>query len=92
LRKPLIIMPRRADLCEHRNDHQCATANRMRNLPNVYVANDEPQLHELLCRDRLETTKHTADFAASPTLLRRIRRFVGADAQARSLKSQYPRP
>lgn len=43
-RKPLIVMPRRAALNEHRNDHQLATAKRLRQLPGVTVAEDESEL------------------------------------------------
>lgn len=32
--KPLIIMPRKAELGEHRNDHQLATARRFRGMPD----------------------------------------------------------
>ena len=46
--KPVIIVPRRANLNEHRNDHQFATAKRFLNFKGVYVAFDELQLLELL--------------------------------------------
>ena len=42
--KPIVIMPRRADLGEHRNDHQLATVEKFRDRPNVYVADDEQAL------------------------------------------------
>jgi UDP-N-acetylglucosamine transferase subunit ALG13 len=46
--KPLIIMPRRADLREHRNDHQIATAARFGTKPGVTVVVDAGGLHAAL--------------------------------------------
>lgn len=48
LGKPIIIMPRRASLGEHRNEHQVATARRLATLQGVSVAWDESELRELL--------------------------------------------
>lgn len=36
--KPIVIMPRLAEHREHRNDHQVATCNRFKSMPNVHVA------------------------------------------------------
>jgi UDP-N-acetylglucosamine transferase subunit ALG13 len=44
LGKPLVVMPRRAGLGEHRNDHQLATVAEMRHLPNLVVAEEEDAL------------------------------------------------
>ena len=35
--KPLVLLPRRHALGEHRNDHQQATAKQVETLPGVYV-------------------------------------------------------
>lgn len=43
-RKPILVMPRRGDLHETRNDHQLATAQRFRDLGAVEVAFDEREL------------------------------------------------
>ena len=58
--KPLLVMPRRAALGEHRNDHQLATARRFAELGSVSVAFDEDQLpakldalDQLAARDRI---------------------------------------
>lgn len=48
LAKPVIIMPRRADQREHRNDHQLATAKKFAQRKGVFVAEDEEALMELL--------------------------------------------
>jgi UDP-N-acetylglucosamine transferase subunit ALG13 len=46
--KPIIIMPRRANLCEHRNNHQQGTSEKFKNKSNVYVAQNEEEMHLLL--------------------------------------------
>ena len=44
LGKPLVLMPRRGDLQETRNDHQLATARWLATRPGIYVAMDEQEL------------------------------------------------
>lgn len=46
--RPILIMPRQAGLGEHRNDHQLATADRLKDRPGVFVAADEATLAERL--------------------------------------------
>ncbi len=48
--KPLIVMPRRAGLGEHRNDHQLATVKGLEGRRGIYVAQDETMLEDLLSR------------------------------------------
>ena len=48
--KPILVMPRRGDLRETRNDHQIATAKRLSELGKVAVAMDETELVERLGR------------------------------------------
>jgi UDP-N-acetylglucosamine transferase subunit ALG13 len=48
--KPILVMPRRGDLRETRNDHQIATAQRLSELGKVAVAMDEEELIERLGR------------------------------------------
>ena len=48
LGKRIIVMPRRAELGEHRNDHQLATARHMAEQKVVSVAADEVELVKLL--------------------------------------------
>jgi len=59
--KPALVMPRRADLRETRNDHQFATAKRLEEQGRVLVAWNERDLSA-----RLD------DLAASPRALGRI--------------------
>ncbi|MFI4915945.1 MAG: glycosyltransferase [Phycisphaerales bacterium JB060] len=48
--KPILVMPRRGELRETRNDHQIATAERLGGLGKVAVAMDEKELIERLGR------------------------------------------
>lgn len=45
---PIIIMPRKSDLGEHRNNHQASTSREFSARKGVYVANSEKELHHLL--------------------------------------------
>jgi len=74
--KPILVMPRRADLHETRNDHQIATAERFREMGSVAVALDENELYERL--DELESIEpgRAISASASPELISAIRDFV----------------
>lgn len=48
--KPIVIMPRRAAMGEHRSDHQLATAARFAGRQGIYVADDETMLPATLQR------------------------------------------
>jgi UDP-N-acetylglucosamine transferase subunit ALG13 len=70
--KPLFIMPRQVALGEHRNDHQAATAARLREIEGVAVFNDGPALRHLLSDPLLPSVRHTASQA-----LYRLRNALG---------------
>lgn len=42
--KPIVLVPRRAALGEHRNDHQLATVAQLEGRPGLHVAHDEAEL------------------------------------------------
>jgi UDP-N-acetylglucosamine transferase subunit ALG13 len=42
--RPIVLMPRRANLGEHRNDHQLATVGKLAGRPGILVAQDESEL------------------------------------------------
>jgi UDP-N-acetylglucosamine transferase subunit ALG13 len=42
--RPIVLMPRRASLGEHRNDHQLATVSKLAGRPGILVAEDESAL------------------------------------------------
>ncbi len=74
--KPIVVMPRRAANRETRNDHQVATAERLRDRPGVHVAMDETELGPVL--DRLSELREIPPISseASPELIEHIRRFI----------------
>lgn len=76
LGKPIIVMPRRASLGEHRNDHQLATARRFAGHGAISVAFTEQELIDRL--DRLEDRSEAGRLAAqaSPHLISAIRSFI----------------
>ncbi|RVU34118.1 glucuronosyltransferase [Hwanghaeella grinnelliae] len=72
---PLVLMPRRHALGEHRNDHQLATAKAVEKLPGVYIAWQADELAGLLVRDDLKPMTNDE----SPThsaLIGRLKAFI----------------
>ena len=80
LAKPIIVMPRKAELREHRNDHQLATARRFADHKAVTVVMDEHELGSRLERldevigDRADTGRLSPD--ASPELIAFLRASI----------------
>lgn len=80
LGKPIVVMPRRADLGEHRNDHQLQMVRSYLVNPHIRVAMDEFALAGHL--DALRTAVHIDGCPpqTSPQLLSCIQAFIaGAD-------------
>lgn len=80
LGKPIIVMPRRAHLGEHRNEHQLATARNLLAQGRVIVALDEAHLAEKLANLQMLSSGHRIPQHASPRLLSALRRFVQTGA------------
>ena len=74
--KSIIIFPRIAALGEHRNEHQLATAQKMKELGYVYVANNAEELKELLIQPNLKPLHELGDFA-SQSLIDELCRIIG---------------
>ena len=76
LGKRIIVMPRRASLGEHRNDHQLATAKRFAEQGRIMVAFTEQELVDRL--DQLQVYEETDRLSAqaSPRLISTIRTFI----------------
>ena len=71
--RPLIVLPRRADLGEHRNDHQLATVVRLTERGLVDAARDEVELVDWLDR-RIDTaTRRQLGPDADPRLIAAVR-------------------
>ena len=77
LGKSLVILPRREDLGEHRNDHQRATAERVAERPGVFVATDEAELPGLL-DDLSDDARGRAAGSLSPFAETRLIEVIGA--------------
>lgn len=77
LKKPIIIMPRRAKFGEHRNDHQLATAQRFEDRHGINVAWNEQELHRLL-NEPTKLSRPDAAFShtATPELIAALREFI----------------
>lgn len=77
LGKPVIVMPRRANLGEHRNDHQLATAEKFQELQGVTVAWTDDELSSILDGlDEIERPDETFEPHANPELLRELSDFI----------------
>ena len=79
LGKPLVIMPRRADLREHRNDHQRATAARFGGRAGVRTVETEAELRAALDQLRAEAAAgagETAAPVAAPAFTDALRGFL----------------
>jgi UDP-N-acetylglucosamine transferase subunit ALG13 len=76
LGKPVLVMPRRADLRETRNDHQIATSEQFRRFDSVEVAWDENELMAKLDNiDNLSGSQRVGSYASSE-LVGAIREFI----------------
>lgn len=73
--KPLVLMPRRHDLGEHRNDHQLATARRLEGSPGIHIAREASDLSVLLKRGDLVGAMEVID-PQREALLTRLRDFI----------------
>ncbi|MGE3532894.1 MAG: glycosyltransferase [Steroidobacteraceae bacterium] len=82
LGKPALIMPRRAELRETRNDHQVGTAERFRRFSSISVAANEEDLMSKLDQIDEMTGSQPIEAYASSALIDAIRDFI-ADVPAR---------
>lgn len=78
-KKPLLIVPRRASLGEHRNDHQMATVRNLADRAGIWVALDEAELWSKLQRIHHLSgeSMHLGD--PSPELIERVMRYCHAE-------------
>jgi len=78
LGKPILVMPRRGDLRETRNDHQVATARQFERSGRIATAMDEAELMDKL--DTLDAMSGAAPVPpqASPQLIAAVRGFLDA--------------
>lgn len=79
--KPLVIVPRRARLGEHRNEHQLATARRLAAWPGIRVVEDEADLAAALDAPPPPPPPGVLSAAAPPPLLEAVATFVHAGSR-----------
>ena len=75
MHKPLIVFPRIAALGEHRNEHQLATAEKMKEAGYCYVAKDKEELQSLLQNRDLRPLCSIGNYA-SESLVESITDFI----------------
>lgn len=64
IQKPIVVVPRKASLGEHRSDHQMATADRLEALGYVRVAHDAARLASLIADSGLKPLRQIATDAS----------------------------
>lgn len=74
--KPIIVFPRIAKLGEHRNEHQLATAEKMKELGYVYVANNADELRTLLTNPNLKPLHKLGEYA-SQSMIDEMHKVIG---------------
>lgn len=82
LGRPILVMPRRGDLMETRNDHQVATAVQFEKQGRVAVAMDEKALVQRLSTMDIRPGGAPISRHASPSLIHAIRSFIGLPSAA----------
>jgi UDP-N-acetylglucosamine transferase subunit ALG13 len=85
LGKRVIVMPRRAELGEHRNDHQLGTVKRMAHLHGLEVVHQEEELAAALDVEAGGSIDLAGEgdvaLHASPQLITEIRCFAGLESR-----------
>ena len=76
-RKPIVVVPRRASLGEHRNEHQLATAGRLSEMGFVHVAHDATALLDFLTNNTPQTLRTIADTAPAKMVAEITRSLLG---------------
>ena len=71
-----MVMPRRASLGEHRNEHQLATASRLEHLQGLDVVQEPAELAQALAW-RPDSTVQAEPGGPDPWLICSIREFAG---------------
>jgi UDP-N-acetylglucosamine transferase subunit ALG13 len=82
LGRPLLVVPRRGDLRETRNDHQLATARAFEDDGRITVAWTATELVQRLDELPATATSVRAPSHASPELLETVRRFITTPVDA----------
>ena len=77
LRRPIVVLPRRAHLGEHTSDHQVETVGWLRAKSWVHVADDEGALPACIAAATEAAARgERLAAAADPAFIARLRRFI----------------
>jgi len=77
LRRPIVVLPRRAHLGEHTSDHQVETVGWLRAKPWVHVADDEGALPACIAAAAAAAAAGArVARTADPAFIDRLRRFI----------------
>lgn len=76
VKKPIIIFPRKAELGEHRNDHQLATCRSFEQTDGVYVVRTEKELRELLTEREKLDSGHLNESPAYNSLIKNLKSLL----------------
>ena len=85
--KPIVLLPRRADLREHTIDHQLHTAAWLRNRDGIFVADNDEDLPVMIDKARAATAGQAELSPYAPeAFIRNVRDLVAASPSRRSSK------
>jgi len=85
--KPIVLLPRRADLREHTTDHQLHTAAWLRDRDGIFVADTDQDLRVMIDKARAATLAHAELSPYAPeAFIRNVRDLVAASRSRRSSK------
>ena len=78
-KKPILVLPRKASIGEHRNEHQLATAKWLGNKSGVFVAYSELEIPNILdSREKLKSGEGISEFA-QPEFIQRLQTYIDLD-------------
>jgi UDP-N-acetylglucosamine transferase subunit ALG13 len=76
---PMLVMPRKASLGEHRNEHQRASCARLGHFPSIHVVEDADELREAVASFQPARRSEPIGKLAQPALVEAIRDYVWRD-------------
>lgn len=74
--KPVVLVPRRASLGEHRNDHQLATVRQLAGRPGIVVAENEGDLARAIAAGLALASGAAVQSASALRLHEAVARFI----------------
>ncbi len=74
--KPILVLPRKASLGEHRNEHQLATAKWLGKKSGIFVAEEASDIATILGTRNLLTSGDSISEYAQPRLTERLRNYI----------------